>query len=295
MKSVGIIGLGVMGLRCAQNLMKTGFSVRGFDPFAPAVERANKEGISSYPSVAEVARRSDVVILFVPTPADTEEVLLGEKGLHKGAGAGLIVINMSTVDPGTNERMAKALAPQGVVFVDAPVLGSPDGVGGWGFAVGGTDIDVASIQDILLSLSGSPSKIFHVGPVGSGSKLKLLNNMMLGAINACAAETLALAKKMNFSQKTLIDVAIAANARTLSSAYKEVATRAYEERYDNATFTVDMLLKDNYLCLEMAKQNDAPLVLGTAVDQINRLATSQGLGKEDHASSWKAVYASWQK
>ena len=90
-------------------------------------------------------------------------------------------------------------------------------------------------------LSGSEEKLFHIGPLGHGNKLKLLNNMMLGAIDACAAETMALAEHMGLSQKTLIDVAVAANARVLSSAYSGT-TRIAEGRYDEPTFTVDMLI-----------------------------------------------------
>ena len=132
---------------------------------------------------------------------------------------------MSTVDPGVNIRMGEALAPKGIDFVDAPVMGSPSGVGSWAFALGGSDEALAKIKDVLLVLSGSEEKLFHIGPLGHGNKLKLLNNMMLGAIDACAAETMALAEHMGLSQKTLIDVAVAANARVLSNAYKEIGTR----------------------------------------------------------------------
>lgn len=180
--------------------------------------------------------------------------MLGEGGIASGAPEGTVVVNMSTVDPGVNIRMGEALAPKGIDFVDAPVMGSPSGVGSWAFALGGSDEALAKIKDVLLVLSGSEEKLFHIGPLGHGNKLKLLNNMMLGAIDACAAETMALAEHMGLSQKTLIDVAVAANARVLSNAYKEIGTRIAEGRYDEPTFTVDMLIKDNKLCLDMARE-----------------------------------------
>ena len=235
-----------------------------------------------------------IEIVGTPGPADTEKVVLGEGGIASGAPEGTVVVNMSTVDPGVNIRMGEALAPKGIDFVDAPVMGSPSGVGSWAFALGGSDEALAKIKDVLLVLSGSEEKLFHIGPLGHGNKLKLLNNMMLGAIDACAAETMALAEHMGLSQKTLIDVAVAANARVLSSAYKEIGTRIAEGRYDEPTFTVDMLIKDNRLCLDMAREYGAPLILGAAVDYVHRMVSVQGYGAKDHAVSWKAVAKNWK-
>ena len=237
MDTVGIVGLGVMGSNCAKKLMESGVPVPGYDPYPPAVKRASEAGVAVCGSPAELAGKARVILMFVPGPADTEKVVLGEGGIASGAPEGTVVVNMSTVDPGVNIRMGEALAPKGIDFVDAPVMGSPSGVGSWAFALGGSDEALAKIKDVLLVLSGSEEKLFHIGPLGHGNKLKLLNNMMLGAIDACAAETMALAEHMGLSQKTLIDVAVAANARVLSSAYKEIGTRIAEGRYDEPTRT----------------------------------------------------------
>lgn len=295
MDTVGVIGLGIMGLRCAQKLAEKGIDVCGFDLFPAAVERARQAGITTCASPAAVAEKAQFVLLFVPGPVETEQVVLGPNGLQHGAQTGSIIVNMSTVDPDSNIRMGECLLSSGVGFVDAPVMGNPSGVGSWGFAVGGKDADVAAIRFILLALGGSDDKIFHIGPLGHGNKLKLLNNMMLGAINACAAETLALAARMGVSQKTLIDVAVAAKARVLSSAYQEVATRAANNAYEAPTFTVSMLAKDNRLCLEMARAHNAPLILGTAVDTLNSFALAQGFGALDHSVMWEVVSKNWEK
>ena len=281
MDTVGIVGLGVMGSNCAKKLMESGVPVAGYDPYPPAVKRASEAGVAVCCSPAELAGKARVILMFVPGPADTEKVVLGEGGIASGAPEGTVVVNMSTVDPGVNIRMGEALAPKGIDFVDAPVMGSPSGVGSWAFALGGSDEALAKIKDVLLVLSGSEENLFHIGPLGHGNKLKLLNNMMLGAIDACAAETMALAEHMGLSQKTLIDVAVAANARVLS-------------RYDEPTFTVDMLIKDNRLCLDMAREYGAPLILGAAVDYVHRMVSVQGYGAKDHAVSWKAVAKNWK-
>ncbi|MFQ9867781.1 MAG: NAD(P)-dependent oxidoreductase [Bilophila wadsworthia] len=186
MDTVGIVGLGVMGSNCAKKLMESGVPVAGYDPYPPAVKRASEAGVAVCGSPAELAGKARVILMFVPGPADTEKVVLGEGGIASGAPEGTVVVNMSTVDPGVNIRMGEALAPKGIDFVDAPVMGSPSGVGSWAFALGGSDEALAKIKDVLLVLSGSEEKLFHIGPLGHGNKLKLLNNMMLGAIDACA-------------------------------------------------------------------------------------------------------------
>lgn len=200
MDTVGIVGLGVMGSNCAKKLMESGVPVAGYDPYPPAVKRASEAGVAVCGSPAGLAGKARVILMFVPGPADTEKVVLGEGGIASGAPEGTVVVNMSTVDPGVNIRMGEALAPKGIDFVDAPVMGSPSGVGSWAFALGGSDEALAKIKDVLLVLSGSEEKLFHIGPLGHGNKLKLLNNMMLGAIDACAAETMALAEHMGLSQ-----------------------------------------------------------------------------------------------
>ena len=292
MDTVGIVGLGVMGSNCAKKLMESGVPVAGYDPYPPAVKRASEAGVAVCGSPAELAGKARVILMFVPGPADTEKVVLGEGMIYLDFF--MLEGHQATVDPGVNIRMGEALAPKGIDFVDAPVMGSPSGVGSWAFALGGSDEALAKIKDVLLVLSGSEEKLFHIGPLGHGNKLKLLNNMMLGAIDACAAETMALAEHMGLSQKTLIDVAVAANARVLSSAYKEIGTRIAEGRYDEPTFTVDMLIKDNRLCLDMAREYGAPLILGAAVDYVHRMVSVQGYGAKDHAVSWKAVAKNWK-
>ena len=178
MDTVGIVGLGVMGSNCAKKLMESGVPVAGYDPYPPAVKRASEAGVAVCGSPAELAGKARVILMFVPGPADTEKVVLGEGGIASGAPEGTVVVNMSTVDPGVNIRMGEALAPKGIGFVDAPVMGSPSGVGSWAFALGGSDEALAKIKDVLLVLSGSEEKLFHIGPLGHGNKLKLLNNKM---------------------------------------------------------------------------------------------------------------------
>lgn len=295
MKSVGIIGLGIMGQACARQLLSTNFIVCGFEPYAPNAEKAAQEGVAIYSTPAETAAHSDMVIMFVPGPKETEQVITGEKGLIEGLRPGSLLANMSTVDPGINMRMGDILKKKDIHFMDSPVLGGPAGAGHWAFAIGGDKKTIEKAMPVFAALCGDKNRVFHVGALGNGNKLKLLNNMMLGAINSCAAETLAMAKHMGLSQKMLVDVAVAAKGRILSDVYMEVGRRVSEDHYTEPTFTLAMLAKDNQLCLDMAEQYGLSLILGKAVGEINNMAMEQGLGREDHACVWKAISNSWNK
>ena len=293
--AAGVIGLGIMGKQCCRKLMESGIPVCGCDCNAQAAEQAAAEGIRTYASPADLAQAADAVILFVPGPAECQAVCLGPAGIAASGHEGLIVINMSTVPPETNISLAAKLAEKNMVLVDAPVLGDPVNVGRWSLILGGSDEAYVRVREILVALAGNEGNIFRAGAVGNGNKAKLLNNMMLGAINGCAAEIMALAKHIGISQQLLYEAAAAANARTLSSAYRDVAEKIAEGSYDQPTFSLELLKKDNMLCLEMANKAGAPCVIGNAIDYVNRRAVAQGYGKLDYTAAWLSVYDSWHK
>lgn len=293
MKNVSVIGLGIMGLRAAILLRDSGFEVQGHDPFPAAAQRAAKEGIRVFETPGDSAAGVTTVIMFVPGPSQTESVVTGPGGILEKAVTGLTVVNSSTVDPGTNIRMSEKAASAGIHFLDAPLLGRPSGAGTWSFLVGGELSTLEKAMPVLEVLSGSQSRIFHMGRLGNGNKAKLLNNLMFGAINACTAEVMALASHLGVPQKALFDAAVAAGASVVSNLYKELAPRIIDGRFDDPNFTVDMLLKDNKLALAMAQDAGAPLVVGASVDWLNRMASAHGLGAEDTAAMGKLFTALW--
>ena len=133
----------------------------------------------------------------------------------------------------------------------------------------------------------------HVGEVGSGHTIKLLNQMMFGAINAMTAEMMAVAHKMGVSPKLVYETITASQAGTVSNLFKELGARVVEDDYADATFSVDLLIKDVQLGLDMAAEFGAPPLLGRMVSFLNETARSQGYGNQDTAVMWKAVEACW--
>jgi 3-hydroxyisobutyrate dehydrogenase len=293
MMRIGIIGLGTMGFEASKCLMNGGHEVYGYDPFAQAVQRAEQAGVKIAQSPAEIGSVAEVVFLIVPGPPECREAIFGEQGLMSDPAPNLFIANMATVDPSSNIKLAEELAPLGVTLIDTPVLGLPSGAGSWAFPVGGSEKDFRRIKPVLGCMSGGEDKIFHVGPLGNGNKLKLLNNLMFGAIVSCTGEIMALAKQMGLSQKMLFEVAVAAGAGTVSNLYKALAPRIIEDNYENPIFTIKLLKKDNALAIDMAKQSNAPLVLSEAVNRLNEMGCDQGFGDMDVSAMWKAIYRQW--
>lgn len=289
MKNIGIIGLGIMGFNSAKYLLNNQYNVSGYDPFEKATKKAEEAGVTICSSPAQLASKVDIILLLVPGPKESREALLGDHGVLEQATKGLLIGNMSTVDPASNVKLSEELAARGVVLIDTPVLGLPAGVGNWSFLVGGSSEAYERIKPVLSCLSGSGDKVFHAGNVGDGNKIKLLNNLMFGAITSCTAEIMALAKHMGVSQKMLLDAPVAANAGTVSNLYKAVAKRVIDDNYSDPFFTVKLLKKDNALALEMAKAYEVPLVLAEAINTMNEMACTAGLANGDISAMWKMI------
>jgi len=263
-----------------------------FDVSAGAQEKALSLGAGVAGTPAEVARQSDIVIIFLPGPKEVEACVAGQHGLLQGVHPGLVIVDMSTVDPGVTCRMAESALQKGVGYLDAPVLGRPAAVGNWALPVGGKKQDLDQCRPILEIVA---AKIFHIGESGSGNKVKLLNQLMFGAINAMTAEMMAIAEKIGISPKLLFETISSSQAATVSNLFKELGGRIAEENYDNPTFTVNLLIKDVHLGVEMAKAGNAPPLLGRTVELINEIARAQGFGDRDTSIMWKSISQIWEE
>ena len=290
MKPVGLLGAGTMGLTAGRKILESGHSLLVFDVSLGAQEKARALGAGVATPPAEVARQADMVILFLPGPKEVEACVAGKDGLLAGAHPGLVIVDMSTVDPGATIRLAETAAGKGVDYLDAPVLGRPSRVGNWALVVGGEASALEKCRPVLELLA---AKIFHIGPSGSGNQIKLLNQMMFGAINAMTAEMMAVADKMGIAPRLLYETITGSQAGTVSNLFKELGARIAEDRYEDPVFSVDLLIKDVHLAVEMARQYAAPPLLGRSVEFINEIARTQGYGSLDTAVMWKCFQRIW--
>ena len=287
-----IAGFGVMGQVTGKALRDNGHELLVFDAFPGAQAAARELGARVADTPAQGAEASDLCILFLPGPAQIQACVAGEGGILESAASGYTIVDMCTSEPGCTVRMAEAAAEKSVAYVDAPVLGRPGSISRWCLPVGG---DVAALERVRPVLAVLAHDIRHLGPSGSGHKVKLLNQMMFGAINAMTAEMMAVADKVGVPPALLFETITASQAGTVSNLFKELGARIRDDSYANPTFSVDNLAKDVRLGLEMAKENGASPILGRTVDFLNEAARAQGQGSLDTACMWQAVRRFWTK
>lgn len=274
---VAVIGTGTMGLRMVEALLRAGYEVLAHDASEEARERATKSGAKLASSAAEAAAGSRVALLSLPSPGDVEDAVAGKAGILSGGNEGMIIADTSTVDPATSRRLSAVAERAGIGYLDAPILGRPDACGHWTMPVGGTEDILEKARPILEAFS---EKISHVGPPGSGNAIKLLNNLMFGAINAITVEAFALAVRAGVSQERFYETVAESGAATVSPLFQQVGRKIIEGDF-SPTFTVDLLHKDNALAMKMAEEAQAPLIVGDSVTTLHRLASSAGYGSED--------------
>ncbi len=292
MKRVGIVGTGTMGRAVAAKLVENGVPVSGYDVSPACVSKAMAAGIGMCASLAELAGRSDWIILFLPGPVEIAECVGARTGLLSVLPAGAIIIDMCTSSPENTGAMEAAARAAGVHYLDAPVLGRPASVGKWALPVGG---DAAALEEVRVLLNFIATHVVHMGGPGAGHKVKLLNQLMFGAINGMTAEMMALAEKVGIAPAKLYEIITASQAGTVSNLFRELGGRVSEERYTDPTFTVSLLRKDVRLGVEMAQAAGAALVLGRTIDFLNEASCAQGYGAEDTAVMWHCVRNFWKE
>ena len=292
MTEVAVVGAGVMGRKAIEKIAAAGHRVAVYDVVPAAMQPLHEiAGVTPAASTAAVAANAEIVLLYLPGPTEVADCVAGTSGLLNAARAGAVIVDQSTVDPATSQRMAALAAAKTVGYLDAPVLGRPAMVGNWALPVGGRAEDLARCSAVLGLLA---AKIFHIGPSGAGNQVKLLNQLMFGAINAMTAEMMAIGERVGIAPKLLNETITASQAGTVSNLFRELGARIAADDYAHPTFSVDLLAKDVRLAVEMAKAHDAPPLLARSVEFLNEAARAQGLGRLDTAAMWKCYRAFWE-
>lgn len=269
-----------------------GFSVMAYDKFTAAAESAKEMGAEIALTPAELAAHASVILMSLPGPVQLQEVLFGEAGLKEGLTSDHVVIDTSTVDPQTTRINAKGVEETGAVYLDCPILGRPSATGKWMLPTGGNPEALEKVKPVLLTFA---SDAVAVGDHGAGNALKLLNQLMFSCINAISSEVMAICDHVGIDKEIFYNTVAGSSAATVSGLFREVGKSIVNDGYDTPAFTVDLLIKDAKLGLQMAKEADAPSVIAGTVQLYNEIAHAEGLGMQDTSALYKVFSRHYDK
>jgi 3-hydroxyisobutyrate dehydrogenase-like beta-hydroxyacid dehydrogenase len=274
---VGFIGLGAMGGPMALNLARAGFSLVVNDIDKAKTEPLKAKGAAVAASAEAVAAAVERTIVIVETTEQAETVIIGAHGIIRGARPGHVVACMSTIDPFAAQTIADRLAAVDITMVDAPVSGGTGRAqsGELSVIVGGAAEVVAKCRD-LFEVMGSQT--FHVGPLGSGLAMKLVNNMLVQVNTVAVAEALVLGVKAGLDPQTIYEVV---RVSTGASAAWELRVPRILKRDFAPGGTIDISYKDQELETAFAKRLGVPVLLANVTQQVYQMARAQGLNKQD--------------
>jgi 3-hydroxyisobutyrate dehydrogenase-like beta-hydroxyacid dehydrogenase len=283
---VGFIGVGNMGHGMAKNLVAKGFATtvlghRNRVPVEDLVARGAAEGRNP----ADVASRSDIVLLCVTASPQVEAIVYGGDGLLAAARPGLLVVDCSTSEPDSTRKIHADFAARHVPFVDAPLARTPKEAeeGRLNVMVGAEPDVFATIEPVLQAFA---ENIFHVGGPGAGHTFKLINNFFAMGQAALIAEALVTAAKAGLDIETLFKI-ISVGAPN-SGIFQMLVSSALAGTYDGLQFGLDLARKDVRYYTHLAESLGVPSMLGAAVHQAFIQASALGYGSEMVASLVKA-------
>jgi 2-hydroxy-3-oxopropionate reductase len=279
-RDVGFIGLGVMGLPMAVNLVRAGVHVTAYSRSPSPVELFVREGGTGASSVEEAARDKDCVVTMLPDTPDVETVLLGPRGVLESARRGTIVVDMSTISPLRTREFATTLRGRGLELVDAPVSGGQTGAENatLSIMVGGSDSAFARVHPILAMLGKT---IVHIGDSGAGQVAKACNQLIVGVTIEAVAEALTLAEAAGVSPRRTRDALLGGFA---ASRVLEVHGQRMLDGNFQPGFRARLHLKDAEIVRETSRQ----LTLDLPAAEVARAALQRlvdaGGGDQDHAA-----------
>lgn len=210
MDRIGVIGLGRMGSAIARRFTQGGYAVGGWTRSGIGPDAARTLGITAAPSLAQLAQASDLLFLSLFDDAAVREVV---EALCATDLTGKVIIDTSTVDPGLLRGQAGRIGAAGGTALDAPISGGPEMVldGSCGMFVGGEEADFARIGPALSVLSG---RVLHIGPLGSGMAMKVVNNAMLQGYWVTLTEVARIAKRAGLELETAMNIIAGGPAAT---------------------------------------------------------------------------------
>ena len=278
--NIAILGLGTMGSGMAANLLKEGFPVTVYNRTAAKAKPLTDAGARFSSTLAEAVNDASMIISMLADDAASREVWLGKDGALAGTRRGAILIESSTVSPEWISEFSKLAEQHGADLLDAPVTGSRTQAeaGQLSFQVGGKDSVLRVATPVLKAMS---KEITHLGPVGSGAKMKLINNFLCGVQVASLAEALTWIERSGLDREKALSILQAgAPGSPLLAA---ISPRMLSQTY-TVNFLLKLMTKDLLYAQKEASQCNVDLKTAEAARNLFEAAIEQGFGDKDMAS-----------
>ena len=282
-KKIGFIGIGLMGLPMAKNILKSGFNLKAFNRSQNKAEPLREFGAEITTSIDEVVKDCDVVITMLTDDMAINEVM-GSPNFLENLKSSSTVIDMSSVKPTTATKYGNNLKSKNIKYLDAPVSGGTIGAEEASLAIMvGGEQDVFNQSYDVLKTMGNPTL---VGPVGSGQVSKLANQIIVGLTIGAVAEALTLCEKSEANPDKMI--------KALSGGWADSKIlQTHGKRMINKDFTpkgrTSVHLKDMNNILECANSHNTHLPISNLVKEMYKTLVENGHGETDHSSLYKEI------
>lgn len=277
-KKIGFIGLGRMGLPMSYNLLKAGFDLTVHNRSQAKVRQIASGGATAAKSTAEITQQCDILLACLPDIAASEEVFLGPDGVIANARPGQVLVDHSTVGINTSKACAEAAQAKGALFLDAPISGGTER------AENGTLVIMAggpkeAFDAALSAFDAMGATVRHTGPTGTGTTVKLVNQLLVGIHSLAAAEAMLMGTKSGADPALVYE--LVSSGWGQSFMLDRNAPVMLDQTYDDARAPLKTILKDLGLIQELARSIDTPTPAGDLAYKVFSEAAEAGLGDLD--------------
>ena len=283
MKKIGFIGIGLMGLPMAKNILKSGYKLIAFNRSPNKADLLKEFGAEIAKSLGELVNNSDVIITMLTDDKAVDEVM-NNQNFVENLKSGKILIDMSSVKPITAKKHANSLKLKHINYLDAPVSGGTIGAEEATLAImtGGDQNVFNEVKDLLKTM-GNPTL---VGPIGSGQVSKLANQIIVGLTIGAVAEAVTLCEKAGADPVKMISALSGgwADSKVLQTHGKRMINKDFSPKGKTSTH-----LKDMNNILECANNFNTHLPISNLVKEMYKNLVENGCGNDDHSSLYKEI------
>ncbi len=282
---IAYLGIGIMGLGMAGNLLKSGYPVTVWNRTPERCEPLVAQGATQAVSIAEAVAGADVIMYCLSDDVAVEDLVFGSGDLISSVKSGQIAIDMTTIHPDTTRKEAAAFAEKGVRFLDAPVFGSKNEAaqGGLWIVIGGDKALYEEMKPILEVLSETTH---YMGGTAKGTSMKLVGNLVVASQLEALGEAMTLATKAGLDP---VDVLGVLHVTDFKSPIFDGVGAGLIERDFSTHFALKLMLKDANLIAQFAQDLNVPIPACAATREVIKAAVNKGWGEENASAFIKQL------